>query len=245
MKNIYSLFVLSAAFCVNAQTTVLTEDFSSITTGDNITTGGSGVSWTGNTNFPTVSKAFSAGGAVRIGASGGAGSITSKAIDLSTDGGNVSISFDVKGWTIVETPITVTITGQPSQITTYTTTISSISFETKNITFTGGVANSKVIFATTKGRAFLDNIKITTTPTLGTIDTSKTKVSLVKNTSFNSNLTFGANSNVQIINASGQVVKSATVVNGTSVDVSSLPMGIYVVTGEVNGQKVSQKVIKK
>ena len=43
----------------------------------------------------------------------------------------------------------------------------------------------------------------------------------------------------------GQVVKSATVAEGTSMNVSSLTPGMYIVTGSVNGKAVSQKIIKK
>ena len=40
------------------------------------------------------------------------------------------------------------------------------------------------------------------------------------------------------------LVKSASVEKNTSLNVSSLK-GIYVVTGEVNGQSVSQKIVKE
>ena len=44
----------------------------------------------------------------------------------------------------------------------------------------------------------------------------------------------------------GQLVKSATIsAQSANVDVASLPKGNYVVTAELNGEKVSQKVIKK
>ena len=51
--------------------------------------------------------------------------------------------------------------------------------------------------------------------------------------------------NVKIYNVSGSLVKSASVEKNTSLNVSSLPKGIYVVTGEVNGQSVSQKIVKE
>jgi len=52
------IFLISTNISVFAQTNILSEDFSSLTSGDNVTTGGSGTAWLGNTNFPTVVKAY-------------------------------------------------------------------------------------------------------------------------------------------------------------------------------------------
>ena len=43
----------------------------------------------------------------------------------------------------------------------------------------------------------------------------------------------------------GQVVKTANVTENSRLNVSELPKGIYIVSGTVNGQAVSQKVMKK
>lgn len=134
----------------------LDEDFSSITTGDNTTTTGSSSSWVGNTNFPTVSTAYQAGGAVRIGKSDGVGSITSKAIDLSS---GATLTFDVKGWTTVEGDIKVSVDGGTVQTVTYTAKIAD-AFETKTVTLASATASSTVKIETSAKRAFLDNIKI-------------------------------------------------------------------------------------
>lgn len=92
----------------------------------------------------------------------------------------------------------------------------------------------------------LDELKINTdTSTLGTSDVAKSKINLVKSTVVKDVLTFGAKANVKVVNFNGQVLKSVSVENGTTLDVSSLPKGIYVVTGEVNGQSVSQKIVKE
>lgn len=79
---------------------------------------------------------------------------------------------------------------------------------------------------------------------LAVSDVNSTKINLVKSTNVNNTILFGAKANVQIVNANGQVVKSAAVSENTTLDVSSLTKGIYIVTGDVNGQKVSQKIIK-
>lgn len=75
-------------------------------------------------------------------------------------------------------------------------------------------------------------------------DLSKVKVTLVRNSNVNNSIIFGAKANVQILNASGQVVKTAAVNDNSSLDVSSLAKGMYIVTAEIDGQKVSQKVMK-
>lgn len=67
----------------------------------------------------------------------------------------------------------------------------------------------------------------------------------VKNTIVTNEINFGEKANVKIYNASGSLVKSASVEKNTSLNVSSLPKGVYVVTGEVNGQSVSQKIVKE
>lgn len=81
--------------------------------------------------------------------------------------------------------------------------------------------------------------------TLGSEEITISKIQLVKNTSVENTLVFGVKSNVKIYNANGQLVKSIAVVEGQEVNVSALPKGIYIVTGEVNGKVASQKIIKK
>ena len=81
--------------------------------------------------------------------------------------------------------------------------------------------------------------------TFATIDLSKTKLSLVKNTIVNDVIVFAKNSDIQILNAAGQVVKTAKATEGSSLNVANLAKGAYIVTGTVNGEKVAQKVIKQ
>ena len=247
MKKLYSLFAV-AAITVSAYaqtTTVISEDFAAITSGNSTASSGSGTGWTGNANFPTVASAYQAGGAVRIGTSTLVGSITSKTVDLSTDGGNVKVTFDVKGWTTVEGDIKVTITGQTAQTVTYTAVMSG-SFETKSVTFTGGVANSTVKIETTAKRAFIDNVKIETyDSSLAVGDVNAAKANFVKNTVVENSILFSSKADVQIVNMNGQVVKTASVNENTSLNVAELAKGTYIVTGNVNGKAASQKIIKK
>ena len=137
---------------------VLSEDFTALTLGNNTTSSGSATAWTGNALFPTVVRAYQAGGAVKLGTSSAIGSITSKTLDLS--GGAFDVSFDVKGWTTVEGGITVTVTSQTAQTVTYTSGMSG-SFETKVLRFSAGTAATTITLATTAKRAFLDNIIVT------------------------------------------------------------------------------------
>ena len=171
--------------------------------------------------------------------------MTSKVVDLSTDGGNVTVSFDVKGWSAVEGDIKVTITGQASKTVSYTALMSG-SLESKSVSFTGGVANSTVTIETTAKRAYIDNVKVVTTDTpLAVVDANAAKVNLVKNTVVDNNILFSAKADVKVISMNGQVVKSASVNENTSLNVADLAKGMYIVTGTVNGKAVSEKIIKK
>lgn len=142
-----------------ATTELLREEFVSIVNGDNVTTTGASTAWPGNSNFPAVSSAYQAGGVVKLGSSGSTGSITSKTLDLSGNGGVFNISFKVKGWTTVEGSIKVTVTGLSSQTVSYTSVMAG-TFETKMLAFTGGTPNSTVKFETTAKRAYLDDIVV-------------------------------------------------------------------------------------
>lgn len=138
---------------------LLSEDFASIITGSSTSPSGSSTAWTGNTNFPTGVNDYQAGGAVRLGSGGSAGSITSRALDLSGNGGVFSVQFDVKGWSTVEGSIKITVGSLAPQTVPYTAVLSG-AFESKFANFTGGQANSTVKIETTAGRAFIDNVVI-------------------------------------------------------------------------------------
>lgn len=145
----------------SAQTVVFEEDFSSVTKGNSTnTSNGSNTAWSGNSNFSGYSTVYQAGGAIRIGKSGGTGYVKTKALDLSANGGKYTVSFDVKGWTSVEGNIVVTPSSGEAQTVSYTNTVSD-GFETKTLEFTGGTSSTTIKIATSKKRAYLDNIRIT------------------------------------------------------------------------------------
>ena len=152
---------VSADFEDNPQAVhnIFLEDFSGITAGDNITTDGSNSKWNYNSNFSDTTAVYQAGGAIKLGTGKRAGSITTKALDLSVNNGKFMLSFDVKGWTSVEGNIIVTITGQENQTFTYVAKMSD-AFQTVEHLYTGGVAGATIKFATTAKRAFIDNIRV-------------------------------------------------------------------------------------
>ena len=110
-----------------------------------------------------------------------------------------------------------------------------------------GIAIREAGSATTgTGTVTLDNLVVKTyTPSLSTIDFNSQKLNLVKNTKVTNEITFGEKANVKIYNLSGSLVKSVSVENGTSLDVSSLAKGVYIIKGKVNGETVSQKIVKQ
>jgi hypothetical protein len=84
--------------------------------------------------------------------------------------------------------------------------------------------------------------------TLSVGDTSKSKNIFLKNTMVDNTLSFQTkgNASVRVYNANGQLVKTANVsAQNANVNVANLPKGNYVVTAELNGETVSQKILKK
>jgi len=156
----YSISYVAGSITVT-QAPCLSENFSSASSGNTTTTNGQSTPWTGGANFTgTLTNVYEAGGAVKLGVSAGTGSMTSAS--LSGVSGDVTVSFDVKGWTTVEGNINVTLNGS-TQTITYTAVMSG-SFETKSAQFTSVPANSTLTFATTAKRAFIDNVVLTCSP---------------------------------------------------------------------------------
>jgi len=81
---------------------------------------------------------------------------------------------------------------------------------------------------------------------LAVSDLSKPKSNFVKNTFVkNEEITFGADvKDIKIYTLTGQVVKTASVKEGATLNVAELAKGNYIVTGTVNNQPVSQKILK-
>ena len=100
------------------------------------------------------------------------------------------------------------------------------------------------------GNVSIDNLVVTTYPsnTLSVGDITKTKNIFLKNTMVDNTLSFQTKgkASVKVYNANGQLVKTANVsAQNANVNVANLPKGNYVVTAELNGETVSQKILKK
>ena len=132
------------------------EPFDDITDGNNTSNSGSGSVWNGCDHFPSVTAAYQAGGAVKMGTGSKTGSITSAAIPFA--GGTLCVSIDVKGWTTVEGELDVTL-GNKKKTVEYSAKMSD-AFETATLTFDNVPANPTLTIATTAKRAFVDNVKV-------------------------------------------------------------------------------------
>ncbi len=82
--------------------------------------------------------------------------------------------------------------------------------------------------------------------TLAVTDLSKAKGSFIKNTLVKNNeITFGAPvKDVKVYSMTGQIVKTAAVKENESLNVAELQKGNYIITGTVNNQPVSEKILK-
>jgi hypothetical protein len=209
--------------------TYLTENFDSCTNGNSTTTSGSSTAWSGNSNFPTVSAAYQAGGAVKLGTSSSIGSITSKSLNLSGNGGTYTIAFLVKGWTTNEGPVVIVANGVSNSVP-YTALMSN-TFEPKTLSLSGGTASTVITLqtASSKGRYFLDEVVISSTaPTAApTTITSATNVpgqvgSVLSYTitANNSPSSFGVSTNLPTglsLNSSSGLISGTPSVAGTNV----------------------------
>lgn len=97
------------------------------------------------------------------------------------------------------------------------------------------------------GTARVDNVTISgVSSTLGVSDINNLKSIFVKNTFVKNNvISFGAQAkDVKVYNMYGQVVKTASVKENETLNVAELQKGNYIVTGIVNNEPVSQKILK-
>jgi hypothetical protein len=85
-----------------------------------------------------------------------------------------------------------------------------------------------------------------TSGTLAIGEVLPSKYRMIKNTFVkNEEITFGADvKDVKIYTLTGQIVKTASVKDGATLNVAELAKGNYIVTGTVNNQPVSQKILK-
>ncbi|UOE41724.1 T9SS type A sorting domain-containing protein [Chryseobacterium suipulveris] len=246
MKKLYSLFAaVVIAATVSAQGT---EGFSSQanTTGTNYTTvnftGMDNTTWalalarivdtSANYAITGSTALMNANGTITITFGSGVGNLKFQYMKAFTGGTARSIQVSVNGTIVNTTPTFGSGSGAQTTVYDYSYDINSSG---------STVVEVKVLGAQTS----LDNFVWTAAPTMSVTDINAAKASLVKNTLVNNTINFAAKADVKIVNMNGQVVKTASVNENTTLDVSALTKGTYIVTGVVNGKAVSEKVIKK
>lgn len=160
MKKIYALFLVLFAFVgLNAQTVVLSEDFSAITDSSSYTITNSldtytqVPGWVGDWVYPNY-------GAVKLGRSSSKGYLQTPALDLSANNGQFTVSFDARSWGNDAHKIIVYVDDTPYTVEGLVST----SYNTFTLSMGGGTASSIIKFEgfqNSGARFFLDNVVIT------------------------------------------------------------------------------------
>lgn len=265
MKKIYSLFAaVLFTITASAQTTIYTENMGTPTTTTAISANtfqnGSPISYSGTADVRVSSASSgytgaSGGGNIFFTGTAGTNFIIS-GINTSSYS-NIQLSFgQLKTTNASSNELTVEVSSDGSTWTplTYTRATGSGTANTYIIiTPTGTIPSTSTLSIkftnTITGNWRIDDLKLTgTSGTLAVTDLSNAKgANFVKNTFVkNDEITFGADAkDMKIYNMLGQIVKTASVKENESVNVAELKEGNYIVTGVVNGKKVSQKIIKR
>lgn len=256
MKKLYSFFAtVMVASGIFAQT-VFNATFSDVSG-----TGGNDGGWSGgvaNGTFTDGSSSYTTGGAwtllkvykgdgcLKVGTSSLKGSVTTPAITLT---GNATLTFRAGAWNGANETTTLNVSATGATLSQANVTLVKGAFSTYTVDITGATGTVVLKFeaaAAGNNRFFIDDIKVTT-GSLAVSDIKNAKAgSFVKNTFVKSDeITFGADvKDVKVYNMFGQVVKSASVKENGSVSVAELAKGNYIVTGTVNNEPVSQKILK-
>ena len=143
---------------INVGDELFHETFADCTEGNNTTNSGQSATWAGNDQIVSVDRAYQAGGAVKLGSSSKSGSITTAPIQ--TDGGDLVVLLDVKGWTSVEGKLNVTLGSQRKSVE-YTATMTD-AFQTLQLLFNNVEANPSLTIATETKRCFIDDLRVCT-----------------------------------------------------------------------------------
>ena len=122
-----------------------------------------------------------------------------------------------------------------------------IDWSEHKIEFTNTVATSLelAIRAYAGSETAFDEFSLIEKSELGTDEYIKSK-SLVRNTIATKELLFAVDSeDVHVFNSKGQLIDRIAVKNGDKINVSNYERGIYILNGDVNGEKVTQKILIK
>lgn len=242
MKKIYSLFAaVVMAVTMNAQTTVNFVMADQSWTNSQVIASGNidpNLSFTTSKNGSSTAPTYFTGdSSLRFyfiaSGNGGGMTITPK------NGAKIS-SITITGVTGNLPTVKYSVDGAASATATLTGNSYTVSGITAATSFMFQNAN------TTNTQLRVTSISVTyDIVPLATGDVNATKANLVKNTVVADAIVFSAKADVQVVNMNGQVVKSASVNENSTLDVSTLTKGTYIVTGNVAGKAVSQKIIKK
>ncbi|MDQ1097483.1 MULTISPECIES: carbohydrate binding domain-containing protein [Chryseobacterium] len=120
-------------------------------------------------------------------------------------------------------------------------------WQQKVVTFTVPANATRLqlhVRAYNNSNATFDDFSLTT-GTLAVGEVTESKYRLIKNTFVkDETLTFGAQAkDVKIFNMFGQVVKTASVKENQALSIAGLAKGNYIVTGTINNEPVSQKIL--
>lgn len=263
MKKLYSLIATAMiAVTAFAQTTLWSENFgttSSLPTGwvSTSTTAG----WNASTSSASSGYTGVSGGSNAVFAGTGPNGVvhTLTYSNVSTVGyNNINIIWAGRGTASFAQNVTFqwSTDGSTWNDVTYTYSKNGNAWALVNggiaIQLPVGVENSSTLSlrwsctTSNSGNYRIDDVKVVgSSPSLATHEIKANKNTFIKNTIVKNDITFGTKSNVKIYNITGQVVKTATVSENQSLNVSDLKEGTYIVTGTVNGQLVSEKIIKR
>ena len=151
--------ILTAPECHSGQI-IMEERFESLTSGNDSTTNGQGSQINSMYNFPTMEKAYKAGGKVKLGSGSAIGSITSRSLDLS---GPFSVVIRAKKWvnSSKDSELKVTVDG----IESHQRTVNTSDYADYVFVFQASTAASTITIATIDStnkdkRVFIDSVVV-------------------------------------------------------------------------------------
>ncbi|REC59456.1 T9SS C-terminal target domain-containing protein [Chryseobacterium pennae] len=256
MKKLYSFFAtVLVASGIFAQTAF------NATFDDVVGTGGTDGLWSGQVAAGTFTdgtgsyttggdwtfaKIYKGNGCLKAGTGSAKGSITTPSFTLS---GDATLTFKAGAWNGNNEGTTLNVSATGATLNTASVTLVKGQFSTYTVNITGATGAVTLKFegaVASNNRFFIDDIKVTTGTLAVTEIKGKSSANFVKNTFVkNSEITFGADvKDVKVYNMFGQIVKEASVKQNGTVNVAELAKGNYIVTGTVNKEAVSQKILK-
>ncbi|UKB80432.1 lamin tail domain-containing protein [Chryseobacterium sp. MEBOG07] len=164
---------------------------------------------------------------------------------LSGTGGKIALTSDSTSPTAANGSNVIDFVGWGTGVSLFEGTAAApATTNTTSISRTNGIDTNNNNVDFTAGTPTPEN---SSSGTLAVIDTKNAKSgSFVKNSFVKNNeIVFGSDvKDVKVFNMFGQLVKEASVKQNGTVSVAELAKGNYVVTGTVNNQPISQKVLK-